>query len=189
MSSTLQSAAKRRLGVRAASYQTRWWLKPEPKEEKPCYPRKSDALNVFSRYNEHVIEPYGGPNLVHSCAMFDSINEKYDLRGKKCVKRIGDAMSVALQGKPYCIDNIDINALNETFPAQDKGGFRMPDFVLEKKLDEKEAEYYRQAEHGDFFGRTRDERGWSTADILLGLLGLTGLGLVFLAIHSRGKTG
>jgi len=169
-----------------ATYLTKWWLRPAPKEEKACYARKADALNIFRQYNEHIIEPYGGPEMVHSCAMFDSVNEKYGLRGKRCAKRIGDAISAALPGAPYCLDRIDLDALNETIPAQDKGGFRLPDFVLEKQIDDKEAEYYRQAEAGEFFGR-HDERGWSTADILLGLLGLTGLGMVFLAVRSSGR--
>ena len=62
------------------------------------------------RVGDRVIEPYGGPEMVHSCAMFDSVNEKYGLRGKRCAKRIGDAISAALPGAPYCLDRIDLDA-------------------------------------------------------------------------------
>ena len=37
-----------------------WWRRPTPREQSLCFRTKSDALKVFSDYNLHVTEPWGG---------------------------------------------------------------------------------------------------------------------------------
>jgi hypothetical protein len=117
-----------------------WWRRPAPKQ-RLCYPTKADALKVFLDVNSDIVENYGGADYAVSPSEFDAINHKYDLKGKRAVKTIADAVWAAMPvGKPYCLDRIDLDALNDTSPAHEAGvAFRLPDYVYEAQLAEEEA--------------------------------------------------
>jgi hypothetical protein len=120
-----------------------WWRKPSPKDQ-PCYQTKSEALARFLEVNYEIVENYGGADYEVSPSEFDSINHKYDLKGPKAVRTIADAVWVAMPvGKPYCLDRIDLDALNDTSPARESSvPFRLPDSIYESQLAAEEARYY-----------------------------------------------
>jgi len=123
-----------------------WWRKLTPADGSACFARKTDALKLFYDHNLQVIEPWGIDRTA-SGGEFDSINVKYDLRGKKRVKTLAKALWEAMPaGAPYCIDKIDLEALNDTTPAKEAGGFRLPDVAVERQLVEQEERYYQEQE-------------------------------------------
>jgi len=147
-----------------------------------CYRRKADALNVFKDYNLHVTENWGGLLQPDSTgATFDAINERYGLRGKKRVKSFAEAYWVAMPPHPpYCLDRIDIDTLNELPPAQEHGGFRLPDYVYDEIAQREEERYYREQ-----LGRAKralvrglhDAAGSPVVNIALVAMGFGGLAL------------
>jgi hypothetical protein len=124
----------------------KWWHKPAPREDRRCYRSKTDALNKFREWNQGVIDDYGGMSARGSRGEFDALT-KYDA----LATNIAEALWLALPpervnfGKgPFCLDQIDVEALNDTSPARDHPvGFKMPDFVFESEIRRKEAEYHR----------------------------------------------
>lgn len=113
-----------------------WWNKPIPPREKVCYRAKSDALRVFLDHNYRIVENYGGPDYHQSPAEFDAVNRKYGTSATS----IADAVWAALpiKKRPYCLTDIDLEALNDTSPAREaegagQPGFALPDFVHEKQ--------------------------------------------------------
>lgn len=97
-----------------------WWRFSRPRERKRCYPIKRDALRVFLDANRRLVDHYGGPDQRESPAEFDAINHRYGLRGRRAVRTIADAVWEAMPaGAPYCVDAIDIEALNDTSPARE----------------------------------------------------------------------
>jgi hypothetical protein len=117
-----------------------WWRRPSP-GPRMCYRTKADALKVFLDVNSDIVENYGGADYKVSPSEFDAINHKYDLKGKRAARTIADAVWAAMPvGKPYCIDRIDLDALNDTSPAREAGiAFRLPDYVYEAQMAEEEA--------------------------------------------------
>jgi hypothetical protein len=131
-----------------------WWRRP-PQKSPVCYATKSAALREFVSANWRLIEDAGGIEKGFGPAEFDSINLKYDLRGKRAVRTIAQAIWQAMPpNRPYCLDRIDLEALNATTPAyvQDRQ-FVLPDYVYVADAAAREAEYYRQAE-----ARAADQR-------------------------------
>ena len=122
----------------------KWWRKPAPTRDRPCYRTKIEALRKFLEVNYRIVENYGGADYKVSPSEFDSINHKYDLTGKKAVRTIADAVWVAMPvGKPYCLDRIDLDALNDTSPAREAGvPFVLPDVVYATQMAEEEARHY-----------------------------------------------
>lgn len=111
-----------------------------------CYRTKTDALNVFKEHNSHVLESKGGGLYYRDTSgdMFEPINHKYGLEGRHKVKTMRDALWVAMpSGAPYCLDRLDLAVLNELLPAQEAGGFRLPEYVYEEGGAGQEA-YYRE---------------------------------------------
>jgi hypothetical protein len=121
-----------------------WWRKPAPRLDRPCYRTKSEALKKFLDVNYAIVENYGGADYEVSPSEFDAINHKYDLTGKKAARTIAQAVWASMPvGKPYCLDRIDIEALNDTSPAREAGlAFRLPDVVHETAMAEAEARHY-----------------------------------------------
>ncbi len=92
-----------------------WWRTPIPRKQQVCYRTKTDALNVFRNHNQDVIDTYGGEDAPHGPAEFDAINERFNLRGKRRVRTTAGALWYALVGgPPWCLDNIDVDLLNQT---------------------------------------------------------------------------
>lgn len=110
-----------------------------------CYRTKSAALRAFKDANLDVIERSGGLHFVHGEAEFDAMNERLDLMGKPRVRTLAQALWVAMPpGRPYCLDRVDVDLLNETTPGKEHPvGFRLPDHVIQADLFRREQEHYR----------------------------------------------
>ncbi len=125
-----------------------WWRGPIPRGPAACLPTKQALLRVFVDENRDIIENYGGIGYEVSPAEFDSINHKYDLKGKKAARSISDAIWAALPPQPrkkYCFEDIDLAALNDTSPAHESvQAFRLPDWIEEQRLVAQETEWYRE---------------------------------------------
>ncbi len=113
-----------------------WWRVPQPRKQQVCYRTKTDALNVFRNRNHAVIDRYGGEDAVHRPAEFDVINHRFDLRGKRRVRTIAEALWYALpNGPPWCLDQIDLDLLNQTTPGRAGVGFQLPEYVVDRMVD------------------------------------------------------
>jgi hypothetical protein len=121
-----------------------WWRTASPTSSARCFPTKSKALRAFLDVNQEIIENYGGADYQVSPSEFDAVNHKYSLRGKHAARSIADAVWAAMpERKPYCLDRIDVDALNDTSPAREAStGFRLPDDVYEDQMAAEEAAYY-----------------------------------------------
>jgi hypothetical protein len=123
-----------------------WWLKRAPRSDRLCYDTKTDAMNKFREWNQAVIDNWGGETAAGSKGEFDAMT-KHGARPKNVV----EALWVALPpertryGKgPFCLTDIDIEALNETSPGKDHvTGFTLPEYVSEALIDKRYEEYYR----------------------------------------------
>jgi hypothetical protein len=128
----------------------RWWTKKLPKKARLCYRKKTDALNVFLDENYKLVERWGGPDIKAGCSEFDAVNHKHGLKKKKCAKTIADAVWLSLRGSghrggpPYCLDEIDLESLNDTAPGQLYNGFRLPPKAHEEVLRREEERYYEE---------------------------------------------
>jgi len=122
-----------------------WWHKAAPTEDRVCYDTKTKALKAFMDTNYEIVENYGGANYAVSPSEFDAINHKYDLRGSRAATTIAEAVWAAMpEGKPFCLDRIDVDALNDTSPARESHlAFRLPDYVYEAGITAEEEKYYR----------------------------------------------
>lgn len=125
-----------------------WWLKATPEEDRVCYDTKTKALKAFLDTNYEIVQNYGGADYTVSPAEFDAINHKYNLHGKQAARTIAQAVWAAMpEGRPYCLDRIDVDALNDTSPARETSAtFRLPDFVYEASIAKEEARHYRDQE-------------------------------------------
>ena len=120
-----------------------WWRRPIPTEQRRCYLSKADALNVVRDTNRRLIEEWGGMDAVSTGGEFDAINHRYGLRGKDQVKSIADALWVTMPtGRPFCIDDLDIDALNATSPGQRGAGFQLPEWVIDEQIEREADRYY-----------------------------------------------
>lgn len=139
----------------------RWWNKKPPAEDKMVYKTKTDALNKFLDYNWNVVEQWGGPNRKDLPTEYEAINHKYDLKGKRAITTLAQAVWWSMPGpKPWRLENIDVNLLNETMPGihaqRETGvGFRLPDFAEEQLMAEAEADWWR--------GQGAEPRRWKCA--------------------------
>jgi hypothetical protein len=152
-----------------------------------CYASKSQALRAFADRNRALIDRWGGLSLEASPAEFDAINHKYDLRGKRQVRTLEQALFAALPDP--CLDRIDLAALNATSPASE-APFELPDHVIDAAQRREERAHRREEkarlreerdEPFTLFGRQAPTRG----TLALGALTLAGLGLVAIAIGGR----
>jgi hypothetical protein len=128
----------------------RYWVPDPSKAEKNCYQNKAECLMRFAKYNSRVIDNYSGMEHDESPAEFDAINAKHGLKGDNRVTNISQALWVSLPpGRPYCLDNIDIETLNRTSPALEdpqKIGFLIPDYAIIDRLNREQAELFREQE-------------------------------------------
>lgn len=125
-----------------------WWRKASPEEDRVCYDTKTKALKAFLDTNYEIVQNYGGADYAVGTSEFDAINHKYNLRGNRAAKTIAQAVWAAMpEGKPFCLDRIDLDALNDTSPARESHlAFRLPDFVYETGIAADEERYYRSLE-------------------------------------------
>lgn len=121
-----------------------WWRKPAPTKDRVCYRTKIEALTKFLETNYQIVENYGGADYKVSPSEFDAINHKYDLKGKRAARTIAEAVWAAMPvGKPFCLDRIDLDALNDTSPAREAGiAFVLPDIVYATQMAAQEAQHY-----------------------------------------------
>jgi hypothetical protein len=157
----------------------RWWRRPLPKGGRSCYRTKADALKVFADENYAVIEEYGGIDYNVSPAEFDAINHKYGLKGNRRARNIAEALWAAVpptRGRQVCLEDIDLQALNDTSPAREAREaigveFRLPDYIEEDILAKQEEEYYRRQLGGPRMAlrkkgthlKATSTRGWKKA--------------------------
>jgi hypothetical protein len=129
-----------------------WWRRPVPRREKLCYRKKSDALRLFLDYNVDTVESWGGAGQKDSCEEFDSVNHQYSygFKRKPCARSIAEASWLALPGSgqgggpPYCLDDLDLEAMNGTSPGMNHGGFRLPNRAEMEILRREEERYYEE---------------------------------------------
>lgn len=121
---------------------SQWWTQPTSEDtNKTCFRSKTAALKAFIEANRNVIDTYGGLDYQVGPSEFDAVNHKYGTK----VRTIADALWTAMpSGRPFCLDRIDLEALNDTSPARQSGGgaFVLPDRVLEEAIAKEEAAYY-----------------------------------------------
>jgi hypothetical protein len=122
-----------------------WWRKAAPEEDHVCHETKTKALKAFLDTNYEIVQNYGGVDYAVSPSEFDAVNHKYSLHGKRAARTIAQAVWAAMpEGKPFCLDRIDLDALNDTSPARESHlAFRLPDYVYEANLAAQEDRYYR----------------------------------------------
>lgn len=133
-----------------------WWRGRAPREDKLCYKTKTDALNKFREWNQDVIEEWGGEDARGSRGEFDALT-KYEASPVTIAEALWVALPPPVRGKKYCLDDIDVDALNETSPGQNHDvGFQLPDYVIEAKLIEEEYRRYADSLSSvDIFGITK----------------------------------
>lgn len=119
-----------------------WWRRYRKPEHKLCYRSKTEALTAFRDANRGTIESWGGLDVTSSPAEFDAINHRHSdrLRGKKAITLAQALWAAMPNGAPYCLDEIDVEALNDTSPGRAGSGFRLPDWAYEKKFARMEAD-------------------------------------------------
>lgn len=123
----------------------RWWQGPVPTERARCYRSKVRALKAFLDVNRDIVEHYGGPDMQVSPAEFDAINHKYHLKGRRAARTIAQAVWAAMPARrPYCLDTIDLDALNDTSPARELDRYwRLPGHVYDAVAADEQERYYR----------------------------------------------
>lgn len=120
----------------------RWWVTKVPKD-RLCYKTKTEALRKFMDWNTGVVEDYGGPTAKGSRGEFDALT-KFEVSPTNIAEALWVSLPAPPRGRQYCLEDIDVEALNDTSPGKDHPvGFQLPDFVLESRLVEDEYEYYR----------------------------------------------
>lgn len=121
-----------------------WWI-PRPPRPKLCYRSKSAALRDFVDANHGLISGRG-LDYPSPPEAFDAINRKYGLKGKRAAKSIADAIWEAMpKGRPFCLDRIDIDTLNEIdlVKMDDQGrSFQLPDHAHNLILDAQQKLYW-----------------------------------------------
>lgn len=135
-----------------------WWKRRTKKPERGrlCYSTKTTALQAFRDANQDTIHSWGGLDVTSSPAEFDAINHKYNLRGRKAVKSLARAFWVTMPNRPpYCLDHIDLNALNETSPGQHGRGFVLPNFAYVHKADAAQMRHYEIVEQQEVESRAK----------------------------------
>ena len=132
-----------------------WWRKATPEEDRVCYDTKTKALKAFLDTNYEIVQNYGGVDYAVSPSEFDAINHKYNLHGKRAVRTLAQAVWAAMpEGKPYCLDRIDVDTLNDTSPSRESHlAFRLPDYVYEAEFAAEEERYHRSLDAQDAHAR------------------------------------
>lgn len=126
-----------------------WWKHHASERDRGrlCYKTKTAALQVFRDANRPTIDAWGGLDVSASPAEFDALNHKYSLTGKRAVRSLARALWVATPNKPpYCLDRIDLEALNQTSPGQHGRGFVLPPWAYTQRTDDAERAHYEAEE-------------------------------------------
>jgi hypothetical protein len=114
-------------------------FQPQPgdKSDGACYRTKGEAMRAFVSRNRSLIEDAGGLHASMTGGELDSVNDKYDLRGKRKVSTFAQALSVAQDGS-RCLTDLDLDALNETAVCHDE--CVLPDGAADAKYLRQERE-------------------------------------------------
>src|SRR5262249_21923696 len=107
---------------------------------------KGQAVRAFLDYpyNTDAYERASGWHAPFESAAWDPVNEHYGLRGKRRVRSLGDAVAAVIPGRPYCLDRMDLETLNETPAAQEVGGFLPTEKAIAEDYAAQEAAYYEE---------------------------------------------
>lgn len=121
----------------------RWWsqiVKREPRAP-GCYTTKTAALQAFIEANRRLIDEYGGVDYRVGASEFDAVNHKHGAKARTIAEALWAAMPA---GKPFCLDRIDLDALNDTSPARqrDDARFELPDDVYVDTVARDEYAHY-----------------------------------------------
>lgn len=109
-----------------------WWRQHRAQPQLLCYRTKSAALQAFRDANRTIIEEWGGLDREDSPAEYDAVNHRHGLKGKRAVRSLSAALWVSMPSHPpYCLDQLDLMALNDTSPGHIGSGFRLPDWTHE----------------------------------------------------------
>lgn len=107
---------------------------------------RRDVLRAFAESNARAIDAAGGMDQVSSDGSFDAVNQRYGLAGVRRVRTLREAIDAVLPtGRPFKVEAIDVATLNETRPAQECGGFRLPDDAEERLWLADEESHYAEA--------------------------------------------
>jgi len=122
-----------------------WWRSSSPAPA-ACYPTKTALAKAIADRNIDLVEHWGGLERETGPGEFDSLNEKLELRGRRKIRSLGQAIWAAIPaGKPFCHEAVDWGALNETTPAAAEGyRFEIPDEAIAEAGEEGEARYWRE---------------------------------------------
>jgi hypothetical protein len=125
-----------------------WWRKAAPEKDHVCYDTKTKALKAFLDTNYDIVQHYGGADYEVSPSEFDVVNHKYSLHGSRVARTIAQAVWAAMpEGRPFCLDRIDVDVLNDTSPARETGSlFRLPDYVYASEYERGLERHYREQE-------------------------------------------
>lgn len=140
-----------------------WWRRRGPKRDAVCHRTKTATLNAFRDANILAIENWGGLDRRESPIEFEAVNHKYGTKAKTLAEAFWAALPV--KKPPYCLDDIDLEALNDTDPGRMVGGFRLPDWIYERRAAAEQEAYYRQQYglEGTTMARRRRRRGPMTS--------------------------
>lgn len=121
----------------------RW--RPQRRSRGPvCYQTKAEALQAFRDANRGIIDDWGGLDAVGRPADFDALNHKLGLKGGGAIRTLAQAMWHAMPPRrPFCLDEMDIDTLNETSPGQRGSGFQLPEAAWDALVQREQARHYR----------------------------------------------
>src|SRR6185436_13739677 len=97
---------------RRSSQHTGRRLVAAPEADLVCYDTKTTPLKASSTRTATSCRATAAPTYEVSPSEFDAVNHKYGLRGTRVAKTMPES-------KPYCLDGIDVDALNDTSPARE----------------------------------------------------------------------
>lgn len=112
-----------------------WWVaRRGDRTDTPCYRSRGELLRAFVAWNVATIEAWGGLDQPGSRGEFDAVNERHELRGRRRVTTLREAIErAAPRGGPWCLDRLDVGMLNETAPAVHGRPFELP--AVEQEWD------------------------------------------------------
>ncbi len=121
-----------------------WWRQHRTQPQRSCYRTKQAALQAFRDVNRDIIEEWGGLDRQDGAAEYDAVNHRYGLTGRKAARSLSQALWAVMPPRgPFCLDKLDLDALNDTSPGRIGGGFRLPDWTYERDARRRQVEHER----------------------------------------------
>jgi hypothetical protein len=121
-----------------------WWRNHRTQPQRSCYRTKAAALQAFRDVNREIIEEWGGLDRKDSPAEYDAVNHRRGLTGKRAARSLSQAMWASMPSRPpFCLDQFDLDALNDTSPGRIGSGFRLPDWTHERDVARRQRDHER----------------------------------------------